>query len=196
MRPTRRSATPPRSRRNLTMPFAALFVAIALTAIVAASAGAAADPVLGSKAFTAPVGAGFGSAEPSEIFNGGDPSGSVTKIHWTGWGNPSAIGYGLNPIFKPGGGYYAKPARIELRATDLGHCGTSRAYTRLEARFPQAPRRQAGQVALVGRREDDLQAPLLRTRRNIPAAITRSAQRRARAGTKRPSKLRWPATQQ
>jgi hypothetical protein len=31
--------------------------------------------------------------EPSTIFNGGDPSGSVTKIHWTGWGNPTAIGY-------------------------------------------------------------------------------------------------------
>lgn len=129
MRPTRRSA----------LPFAVLLVTAALAAIVAASAGAAADPVLGSKAFTAPAGAGFGTAEPSAIFNGGDPSGSVTKIHWTGWGNPTAIGYGLNPIFKPAGGYYAKLARIELRATDLGKCGARAAYTKLEARLPKHP---------------------------------------------------------
>ena len=80
-----------------------------------------------------------GRAEPSKIFNGGDPSGSVSKIKWSGWGNPSAIGYGLNPIFKPGGGYFRKPARIELRATDLGKCGNQAAYTRLEVRVPKHP---------------------------------------------------------
>lgn len=112
---------------------------LALAAIAVASAGAAANPVLGAKAFAAPYGEGFGTAEPSTIFNGGDPSGQVTKIHWTGWGNPTAIGYGLNPIFKPHGGYYRKPAKIELRATALGKCGKQRAYTRLEARVPKKP---------------------------------------------------------
>jgi hypothetical protein len=111
----------------------------ALCAALAVSAGAAANPVLGSKAFVAPNGSGFGEAEPAAIFNGGDPSGSVTSITWSGWGNPTAIGYGLNPIFKPHGGYYAKLARIELRATDLGKCGDRRAYTRLEARVPHHP---------------------------------------------------------
>ena len=96
------------------------------------AAGAAANPVMGAKAFAAPYGKGFGTAEPSEIFNGGDPSGSVTHIKWSGWGNPTAIGYGLNPIFKPHGGYYSKPAQIELRATNLGKCGNQAAYTRLE----------------------------------------------------------------
>lgn len=112
---------------------------LALAAVVVASAGAATNPVLGAKAFAAPDGEGFGTAEPSTIFNGGDPSGQVTKIHWTGWGNPTAIGYGLNPIFKPHGGYYRKPAQIELRATDLGMCGSQSAYTKLEARVPKHP---------------------------------------------------------
>src|SRR6185312_6638391 len=94
-----------------------VLIAVALSAIAVDSAGAAVNPVLGAKAFAAPYGNGFGSAEPKEIFNGGDPSGSVRNIHWSGWGNPTAIGYGLNPIFKPHGGYYRKPARIELRAT-------------------------------------------------------------------------------
>jgi hypothetical protein len=138
MRSTRRSAALPRTRR-LTLPLAVLLVTIVMAAVAAASAGAAANPVLGSKAFTGSIGKGFGTAEPSEIFNGGDPSGLVTKIHWTGWGNPTAIGSGLNPIFKPGGGYYAKPAKIELRATDLGKCGSRSAYTKLEGRVPKHP---------------------------------------------------------
>ena len=117
----------------------ALVLAALCACIAAGSAGAAANPVLGSKGFTGPAGQGFGTAEPSKIFNGGDPSGDVTKIHWTGWGNPTAIGIGLDPIFKPGGGYYDKPAKIELRATDLGKCGARAAYTHLEARLPKHP---------------------------------------------------------
>jgi len=116
-----------------------VLVVCALAATVATAAGAAADPVLGARGFAAPYGKGFGTAEPSEIFNGGDPSGSVSRITWSGWGNPSAIGHGLNPIFKPHGGYYRKPARIELRATGLGKCGKRVAYTRLEVRIPKVP---------------------------------------------------------
>lgn len=95
-------------------------------------------PVLGSRAFEL-NGSGWGSPEPVEIFNGGDPSGLVTEIHWRGWGTPTATGYGLNSIFKPQGGYYPQPVRIELRATGLGHCGLEPAYTRLLARAPSRP---------------------------------------------------------
>jgi hypothetical protein len=147
MNPARASATPPRLRL-LALPLTALLVAAALAAILAASAGAAANPVLGAKSFAAPHGEGFGTAEPSTIFNGGDPSGDVTKIHWTGWGNPTAIGHGLNPIFKPHGGYYRKPAKIELRATDLGKCGNQAAYTRLEVRVPKHPGGKLGKWLL------------------------------------------------
>jgi hypothetical protein len=116
-----------------------ILLVLGLALALAPSAGATADPVLGAKAFAAPYGSGWGTAEPSEIFNGGDPSGSVHDIKWSGWGNPTAIGWGLNPIFKPHGGYYRKPARIELRATDLGKCGKRAAYTKLEARVPKKP---------------------------------------------------------
>ncbi|MBS1846376.1 MAG: hypothetical protein JST53_18355 [Actinobacteria bacterium] len=124
--------------RQIRLLFALILATFALGAL-AGSAGAAAIPTLGAKAFAAPYGKGFGTAEPKEIFNGGDPSGSVRDIKWTGWGNPSAIGYGLNPIFKPHGGYYRKPARIELRATALGKCGKQAAYTKLEVRIPKKP---------------------------------------------------------
>jgi hypothetical protein len=124
--------------RRITMPLSLLVVLVAAL-IVVESPGAAPSPVLGAKAFAAPYGEGFGTAEPATIFNGGDPSGEVSKIRWSGWGNPTALGFGLNPIFKPGGGYYRKPARIELRATGLGKCGARRAYTKLEARVPKHP---------------------------------------------------------
>jgi hypothetical protein len=140
---------------------AGLAIAVLIAAILAlhvAIAGAATEPtaeepttevpVLGSKSFAASFGAGFGRPEPEVIFNGGDPSGEVTDIHWTSWGGLIAIGYGRNPIFKPGGGYYRKPARIELRATKLGTCGTRAAYTRLEARVPKHPGGKLGKWML------------------------------------------------
>ncbi|HEY0279080.1 MAG TPA: hypothetical protein VGC32_12505 [Solirubrobacterales bacterium] len=96
-------------------------------------------PILGSKAFAQPFGAGFGHAEPSVIFNGGDPSGEVSQIHWRSWGGPTAIGFGRNPIFRPKGGYYRALARVELRATNLGECNDHAAYTRLEIRVPRRP---------------------------------------------------------
>jgi hypothetical protein len=98
----------------------------------------AATVVLGSSAF-APHGAGFGTAHPHRIFNGGDPSGMVTAIHWTGWGSPAAQGRGLNPVFRPQGGYFARRARVRLRAERLGRCGRASAYTALLIRLPQWP---------------------------------------------------------
>jgi hypothetical protein len=79
---------------------ASILLTLGLALCLATSAGAAANPVLGAKAFAAPYGKGFGTAEPAEIF---------------------------------------KPARIELRATDLGKCGKQAAYTKLEVRVPKKP---------------------------------------------------------
>ena len=152
-----RRATP---RREALLAGLALVVLIAgLLALHVAIAGAETQPesgetetgpipVLGSKAFAEPYGAGFGRAEPEAIFNGGDPSGEVSEITWSTWGGPSAIGYGRNPIFKPGGGYYRKPARIELRATKLGTCAGKSAYTRLEIRAPRHPGGKLGRWML------------------------------------------------
>jgi hypothetical protein len=94
--------------------------------------------VLGGKAF-APNGTGWGTERPAEIFNGGDPSGLITKVSWRSWGGAVAIGWGRNPIFKPHGGYYRHPVAIELRANDIGTCEGRRAYLRLMVREPSRP---------------------------------------------------------
>ena len=110
--------------------------------------------VLGSKYFiTAPErGIGWGTARPKTIFNGGDPSGYVDKIRWTTWGGKVAIGGGLTSIFKPGGGYYATPGRIELKALDIGLCyaGGPRTYTKLIASTASRPGGRLGAWFLWG----------------------------------------------
>jgi len=113
---------------------------IGLSATLAASAGDT-RVVLGSRAFAAPHGEGWGTARPAKIFNGGDPSGLVTHIHWMSWGGATATGYGSTFIFKPRGGYYDRAARIELRARGLGRCSPSGppAYTVLSFRVPSHP---------------------------------------------------------
>jgi hypothetical protein len=96
--------------------------------------------VLGSSSF-APNGRGFGTSKPRAIFNGGVPSGLVTSIRWRSWGSVRALGVGKTAIYRPGGGYYARKATIELRASRRGRCADSDqpAYRRLEARVPSRP---------------------------------------------------------
>jgi hypothetical protein len=126
--------------RTVRTMFAATAAVAVLGVFATASATGAGPVVLGSRAF-APNGEGWGSARPSQIFNGGDPSGLVSHIHWTSWGGSSAIGYGLNAIFTPQGGYYRQLARIELRAHVLGRCSANgpRAYSQLLFREPSYP---------------------------------------------------------
>jgi len=122
-----------------------LAMLVATGGVMASSAaGGAGSVILGSAEFAKPDGAGWGSAQPARIYNGGDPSGLVTEIHWTSWGGSTAIGYGLNSIFKAGGGYYSRPVIVELRAQSLGHCGGRPAYTQLAVRGPSKPEGQLG----------------------------------------------------
>lgn len=97
--------------------------------------------VLGSKRAALPDGYGFGTSRPGAIFNGGDPSGLVTHIRWTSWGQSVATGRGLNAIFMPQGGYYAQLVAIQLHAYDVGKCTAHgpRAYRKLSAREPSRP---------------------------------------------------------
>jgi hypothetical protein len=116
-----------------------LAAAVALVALSSAvPAIASANVVLGAKAF-ASNGTGWGTSEPAEIFNGGDPSGLITNVHWSSWGGSAAIGFGRNPIFKPQGGYYQRPVSIKLKASGLGRCAGQPAYTRLSVREPKRP---------------------------------------------------------
>jgi hypothetical protein len=123
-------------RRSFLISAAAAFLALA-----SVSWAAGQRVVLGSRAFAGPHGAGWGTARPSEIFNGGDPSGLVTHIHWASWGGASALGSGKNAIFKPQGGYYRQLATIQLRATDEGRCTATGplAYKKLYVRVPSRP---------------------------------------------------------
>ena len=99
------------------------------------------QPVLGSKTFIPRVGVGWGTYQPREVFNGGDPSGMVHGITWTDWGKADAYGYGKTYIFKRNGGYYPGSVTAELRAYDLGRCVPNGplAYQLLDARVPSAP---------------------------------------------------------
>jgi hypothetical protein len=110
-------------------------------AVTRAAAAATRVPKLGAKVFAGKIGVGWGTYKPSEIFNGGDPSGLVRSITWTGWGKKTSVGYGKTFIFKPTGGYYPGPVRAELRASNLGHCvtGGPLAYRHLAVREPSKP---------------------------------------------------------
>src|SRR5437868_3742477 len=50
--------------------------------------------VLGAKTFTVWGGIGFGTAHPSKLVVGSDPSVIITRIRWHGWGRPTASGVG------------------------------------------------------------------------------------------------------
>jgi hypothetical protein len=108
--------------------------------LLCASARAAAAPVLGSPDFMPQYGVGWGKVAPRKIHNGGDPSGLVSNIRWTGWGRTVAHARGTGNIFRLMGGYFP-PVRVTLRVRDLGTCPghPRRAYTTLEVRYPQWP---------------------------------------------------------
>jgi hypothetical protein len=128
-----------------------VWVACGATAVEASSRAAI---VLGSAKFTVGGdGEGFGTAHPSEIFNGGDPSGRVTNIDWTSWGGHVATGHGLNAIFRPQGGYYSQLVTIQMRAYDVGRCTAHGplAYRKLSVRVPSRPGGRLGSwVAWAG----------------------------------------------
>jgi hypothetical protein len=77
---------------------------------------------------------------PAEIYNGGDPAGDASKLTWKHWGGTTSKARGVIPIFRPGGGYYAQPGRIVLRASELGTCSDGTyGYTQLDYRVAKRP---------------------------------------------------------
>lgn len=100
-----------------------------------------------------PYGKGWGKSRPKTIYNGGVPSGLVTKIRWTGWGSAEAQGRGKVATYRPGGGYYNKLVKIKLRALGLGTCASrpsKPAYTRLLAKVQEKPGGRYGEWFLWG----------------------------------------------
>ena len=131
-------------RRGLAALAALTVVVLSVVLVITASRSQAAPtpsrPVLGSPAFMAPYGEGWGTPHPDAVFNGGDPAGSASKLRWRGWGEPAAIARGRTPLLRPEGGYYGRPGKIMFRADHLASCpdGTY-GYTRLHFRISHTP---------------------------------------------------------
>ena len=99
--------------------------------------------VLGSKNFVVWGGLGFGTAHPSKLVVGSDPSVMITGIRWHGWGGRSASGVGRYavPHFGHGGDYYRKGSRADLQVFGIGRCRPNgpRTYMALRVRVELEP---------------------------------------------------------
>jgi hypothetical protein len=115
------------------------------TASPKSSPGAAANGpvVLGAKSFIVWGGIGFGTAHPSKLVVGSDPSVVITGIRWHGWGHRNASGVGRYsaPQVGHGGDYYRKPFRADLRVSGIGRCQRNgpRTYMALKVRVALQP---------------------------------------------------------
>jgi len=108
-----------------------------LVAAVTLPAGGAAVPTLGQK--WAPSQHGYGNVRPARIDNGGDPTGLVWHVRWSGWGERRAIGHGVAYFVWPGLGVAdgSTPTPAVVVAYDLGTCRGKRAYRKLQWFFPK-----------------------------------------------------------
>lgn len=81
---------------------------------------------------------GFGTAIPSLVFNGGDPTGLFENLTWSSWGGATADGRGT-ALYEDGSVIVAAEPRepASFRAYDLGTCQGHRVYLHLAVWFPQ-----------------------------------------------------------
>jgi hypothetical protein len=97
-----------------------------------------AGPPLGQLAGIYSHGVGFGTVKPSEIFNGGDPTGLISQITWQSWGAPEAIGIGTAEYVKPTQTVASgKEEPATVIAFKLGSCNGKLMYRAVEWYFPQ-----------------------------------------------------------
>jgi hypothetical protein len=82
---------------------------------------------------------GYGTVRPTHIFNGGDPTGEMTHIHWTGWGSSQAIGEGDAEYVWPGTSVASNGDTPGARvvAFHLGACRGHLSYNAIEWYFPK-----------------------------------------------------------
>lgn len=100
------------------------------------SATSAAQIVLGAS--WAPYQQGYGTAEPTEINNGGDPTGIVENITWKGWGSSEVTGTGTGTYVAPNDTVsQGVSAPVTVVAFDLGTCQGKQSYNAVEWYFPQ-----------------------------------------------------------
>jgi len=95
-------------------------------------------PTLGQLAGDFAHGQGFGQVKPSEIFNGGDPTGLVTHIAWSSWGGPQATATGTAEYVGPNQSVaQGTEESATVVAFDLGTCDGKYMYQAVEWYFPQ-----------------------------------------------------------
>ncbi len=95
-------------------------------------------PTLGQLTGVFSKGKGFGKVRPSEIYNGGDPTGLVQHVVWRSWGGSRAVGTGDSDYVAPG--QTVAQGRDELAtvvAFDLAKCEGKLMYRAIEWYFPQ-----------------------------------------------------------
>jgi len=95
-------------------------------------------PTLGQLAGDFSKGNGFGKVRPSEIYNGGDPTGLVKHVVWKSWGRSRAVGTGDSDYVAAG--QSVAQGRDELAAVvafDLGTCDGKLMYRAVEWYFPE-----------------------------------------------------------
>jgi hypothetical protein len=134
------SATPTQASVTSAPPAASLSASItpAPPSSAAAPSAPAATPVLGQVAGDFAHGTGFGQARPPEVFNGGDPTGLVTKISWSSWGGSTATGSGTG-LYVAGNQPVAAGTEqsVTIVAFRLGTCDGKLMYQAVEWYFPQ-----------------------------------------------------------
>jgi hypothetical protein len=131
--------------RRRTLTFALVVLALALAACGGTKAGSNAAkapktvlPTLGVAASTPNSGRGWGLVKPSEVYNGGDPTGLVQHIHWSSWGGARAVGKGTGYYEAPGVDVAGSvPATATIVAFDLGKCDGKPAYNSVEWYYPE-----------------------------------------------------------
>jgi hypothetical protein len=103
-----------------------------------APASPAGVPTLGQLAGDFAHGTGFGEVKPSEIFNGGDPSGLVTHVVWSSWGGAQATATGTAEYVGPNQTVaQGTEETATVVAFDLGTCDGKLMYQAVEWYFPQ-----------------------------------------------------------
>ena len=124
--------------RRLTI--AATFAACLGLAAVAGCSSASPPPAatLGQLAGDFAHGTGFGQVKPAKIFNGGDPTGLVTRVVWTSWGGPRAVATGISDYVGLGQSVATGTEEsVTVVAFDRGTCDGKPMYRAVEWYFPQ-----------------------------------------------------------
>ena len=81
---------------------------------------------------------GYGTVEPTTVFNGGDPTGLVSGVTWQAWGGSKATGTGTSDYVGPGQDVASGTQEpVTIVAFDPGVCGGHHAYQAVEWYFPQ-----------------------------------------------------------